>query len=388
MKRRIITVTLTLLLIMTVVPVTAAAADGNGQPIPVEVPELIYQEQSPSIIPVEVTDQDPVVWENYRGKIYEFTLPQAGTLVVKLSPIKGSSGTEMIFDQTKDFSKANDGDWNTNRQSISRIWSDLGDRENEFSESGQAGNKFYLAIVNDADSFKSQASLQAAFYPSADRTLELGKNYVFGDSSGISHSFKFKAAKSGYVSVDSFYSTESKTIFYLLDQNRKLISGQYDRFHDVKYPYPMTFGVQKGKTYYLIVDFEHIPMGGPNRIRLVNSAVKEKSGISRKKAVSVKKNKTVQGYILPGKKTGDWYKVKVTKTRKVKFFVSNRFSDQCYFDIYNKKGKKLKTKQKISKTDGSVRSKTKYVRLTKGTYYIKVYNKTKGDSGAYELKWK
>lgn len=388
MKRRITAVTLALLLMMTVVPVTVAAAEGSGQPIPVEVPELIYQEQSASITPVEVTDQDPVVWENYRGKIYEFTLPQAGTLVVTLSPFSGSKGTEMIFDETKDFVKADNGDWNTNRQWITRSWSGLEDGMSTFNRSGKAGDKYYLAVVNDANSFQSKKILQAAFYPAMDRTVELGKTYVFGSSYDKKYQdFKFTAVKSGYVSVDYTPSIEVETTFSLLDQNKKRISNQYGRLADIGYPYPLTFGVQKGKTYYLRI-LAGETQDRPHRIRLTNSEVKEKSGVSRKKAVSVKRNKTVKGYILPGKKTGDWYKVKVTKTRKVKFFVRNRFSDQCYFDIYNKRGKKLKTTQKISKSDGGVRSKTKYTRLTKGTYYIKVYNKTKGDSGYYELKWK
>lgn len=306
--------------------------------------------------------------------------------MLTLSPTKGTRGMEMIFSESQNFAKV-DGRWR-----LQGAWSRCStadDIANCFSKSGKAGDKWYLAIVNDAASFKSQTSLQAAFYPATDRTLELGKTYVFGGSDDKKYQdFKFTATKSGYVSVDYVPSTEFEATFSLLDQNKKRLSNPYGRWADIWYPYPLTFGVQKGKTYYLRTALDMPPQDRPNRIRLTNSEVKEKSGTSRKKAVSVKKNKTVKGYILPGKKTSDWYKVKVTKTRKVKFFVRNRFSDQCYFDIYNKKGKKLKTKQKISKTDGGVRSKTKYVRLTKGTYYVKVYNKTKGDSGYYDLKWK
>ncbi|MCI9596857.1 MAG: hypothetical protein HFE75_06075 [Firmicutes bacterium] len=389
MKRRIIAVTVALLMMITVVPVTAAA-DGNGQPIPVDLDVLAFEGETAQKNPVEITDQDPVVSKNYRGKIYEFTLPQPGTLVVTLSPLSGSKGTEMVFDETKDFVKADNGDWNTNRKWVTRRWSSLEDGTSTFYGNGKAYDKYYLALVNNADNFQSQKILQAAFYPATDRTLELGKTYVFGGSYDKKYQdFKFTATKSGYVSVVFSPAAENEATFSLLDQNKKRLSGQYGRSYDIGYPYPLTFGVQKGKTYYLRTAIDVPPQDArPHRIRLTNSEIKEKSGTSRKKAVSVKKNKTVKGYILPGKKTSDWYKVKVTKTRKVKFFVRNRFSDQCYFDIYNKKGKKLKTKQKISKTDGGVRSKTKYVRLTKGTYYVKVYNKTKGDSGYYDLKWK
>lgn len=386
MKRRMIAVTLAFLLMITIMPASAVAAAGNAQPIPVRLSELIYEDQSIPVIPVEITEQDPVVWENYRGKIYEFTWPQTGTLILTLPPTKGTRGMEVIFSESPNFAKL-DGRWNPQGP-----WSGWGNRDDltiDFSRSGKAGDKCYLAIVNDAASFKSQGSLQAAFYSAMDRTLELGKTYVFGGSYDKKYQdFKFTAVKSGYVSVDFVSSTELGGTFTLLNQNKKRLSNQYERLSDVWYPYPLTFGVQKGKTYYLRTAADVLPQTRPHRIQLTNSEIKEKSGASRKKAVSVKKNKTVKGYILPGKKTGDWYKVKVTKTRKVKFFVRNRFSDQCYFDIYNKKGKKLKTTQKISKDDGGVRSKTKYARLTKGTYYVKVYNKTKGDSGYYDLKWK
>lgn len=387
MKRRIIAVTLALLLMMTVVPVTATAAGENGQPIPVEPDVLVFQGETAQKIPVEITDQDPVVWENYRGKIYEFTLPQSGTLILNLSPTEGTRGTETIFSESKDIYKAK-GAWypvygNSNNPCS---WSPFDAHTNEIARSGKAGDKYYLVVTNGENSFKSQISLQAAFYPAANRTLELGKTYVFGGAPDKKHKdFKFTATQSGYIAVDFFRSTEAEYTLSLLDQNKKRISGQYDRWVNQT----MFFGVEKGKTYYFRINIGRFSQNNrPSVIQLTNHAVKEKSGASLKKAVSVKKNKTVQGYILPGKKGNDWYKIKVPKTKRVKFFVRNKFSDKCYFDIYSTRGKKLKTKKKIDKNRNIVHSKTKYVRLPKGTYYIKVYNKTKGDSGGYTLKWK
>lgn len=387
MKRRITAVTLALLLLMTIVPVTAAAADGNGQTIPVEPDVLFFQGETAQKIPLEITDQDPVVWENYRGKIYEFTLPQGGTLILNLSPTEGTRGTEMIFSESKEIYKAKGAWYPVYGDSKNPCnWSPFDAGTNDFSKSGKAGDKYYLVITNGEDSFKSQTFLRAAFYPAANRTLELGKTYVFGGDPDKKHQdFKFTATQSGYVSVDFFRSTEAEYTLSLLDQNKKRVSGQYDRWVNQA----MFFGVEKGKTYYFRISIGRFCQNNrPSVIQLTNYTVKEKSGASLKKAVSVKKNKTIQGYILPGKKASDWYKIKVPKTKKVKFFVRNKFSDQCYFDIYNKSGKKLKTKQKIDKNRRNVRSKTKYVRLPKGTYYIKIYNKTKGDSGGYTLKWK
>lgn len=382
MKKRIIAAVAALMLIMTAMPAAAAAADGDKQLIPVTPAELFDPEQTAPAVSVEITQDDPVVWNGYRGKIYEITLPEAGTLSVVLTPAKGTKGTEMILSASKDFSKAS-GSWNT-----VYTWSDLDSLETDFLESGSTGEKYYLAVVNDAGSFRSQLSFRAAFYAAKGRTIDLGKTYAFGGSHDIKyHDFKFTAAKSGYVSVDFFSAGENDTTFSLLNQNKKRISGQYNRLYDVEYP--MYFGVQKGKTYYLQAYIRGLPsMYDPYSIRLDNHGIQEKSGAARKKAVSVKKNKTVKGYVLPGKKQSDWYKIKVTKTRTVKVFVRNKFSDECFFDIYDKRGKKRKIKQKLATTDGGVLSKTKYARFAKGTYYIKVYNKKKGDSGGYHLKWK
>lgn len=385
MKRRMTTVALIFALMMIVLSVNAAAADDDQQPIPVTPTELVHPEQTAPKVPIEITDKDPVIWENYRGKIYELTLPEAGTLVVTISPYIESEGTEVVLNDSNTFFKTvskGAESWNTGYHWYGGITDDTCN----FQIDGGAGRKYYIAVMNDAAKFSFQASIQAAFYAAKGRTIELGKSYLFGGGrSEIGHyDFKFTAKKSGYINIDFFNSNDDDPTVSLLDQNKKRISGEYTDYLDGD----TYFGVQKGKTYYLRLFPRGLPEYGPYRIWTQAHEVKEKSGASRKKAVLVKKNKTVKGYILPGKKTSDWYKIKVTKKKNVKFTVKNMFSDQCYFDIYNKKGKKLKTKQKVMTSDTDVLSKTRTVRLAKGTYYIKVYNKTKGDSGGYTLKWK
>lgn len=384
MKKRITIVTITWAFMMLFAVIPASVSAESEQSIPVKPTELIYEKQTAPKIPVEITDQDPVIWDNYRGKIYELILPQAGTLQVSVfNPDAGKQKKDMktVFSKVKNFSEPN--------VDYCHYSFDPNQKEEYVLTSGNAGDKYYLAIANVASKFESQSYIRAAFYAAKGRTIEFGRSYVFGceiDKDGwiADSDFKFTATKSGYIDVDIYNSNDGDSKVSLLNENKKCVSGIYRQGFD-GYTY---FGVQKGKTYYLRVNSGGRPEYGPYKLRLRDHAVKEKSGVSRKKAVLVKKNKLVKGYVLPGKKTSDWYKIKVTKKRKIKVWIKNRFSDQCYFDVYNKKGKKLKTKQKIGYADWGILSKTKYVRLAKGTYYIKVYNKTKGDSGGYELKWK
>ncbi len=382
MKKRLTAAAMALTLFLTIAPASAAAANEGEQLIPVTPTELYHKGQSAPTLSVEITDADPIVWNGYRGKIYQCTLPQAGSLMVTLAPVKGTKGTELVFSESPDFSKAS-GFWDA-----ACSWSDMVSTENVFMESGEAGDNYYLAVVNDGDSFQSQTSLQAAFYPAKGRRIDLGKTYVFGGSDDVAyHDFQFTAAKSGYVSVDCYSSGENDMTFSLLDQNKKRISGKYYRMYDVDYP--MYFGVEKGKTYYLRAKIGGLPcMDLPYSIRLNNHGVKERSGTTWKKAASVRENATVKGYVLPGKKSSDWYKVRIGKKRKVKFHLKNKFSEECCFSVYDKKGKKVKTKQTVAASDGGVVSKTRYATLARGTYRVKVYNKTKGDSGGYALKWK
>ncbi len=74
----------------------------------------------------------------------------------------------------------------------------------------------------------------------------------------------------------------------------------------------------KGKTYYIRVD-ARFNSKGAYVLNAVNSKISEKSGKTKKKAVTIKKKKTKSGIIESGKnsKQADWYKFKLTSKKKV-----------------------------------------------------------------------
>ena len=108
---------------------------------------------------------------------------------------------------------------------------------------------------------------------------------------------------------------------------------------------------------------------------------------SRKKAPTLKKNKTVKGLIYNSDKVKNakWYKINVKKKSNVKVTLKYKGYGMDYeMVLYNQKGKKI---------ESSIDQKTLKKKLKKGTYYIKVGKSSsnyEGDltAGTYTLKWK
>lgn len=178
---------------------------------------------------------------------------------------------------------------------------------------------------------------------------------------------KYKATNNGYITISD---TSSALGMYatLCNSSKKEISFSNMVFGQIKAK--AIFGVKKGTTYY--VKFEN--EGGSAKVKLSAKAVKEKSGSSRKKAVSLKAGKTVGGVLEAGSKTNDWYKIKLTKKKKIKVTVDDKnMNGATEVNVYDSKGKKV-----YANID----------KLKKGTYYIKVSRNSSKASGSYKLKWK
>ena len=148
------------------------------------------------------------------------------------------------------------------------------------------------------------------------------------------------------------------------------------------------YGVKKG-TYY-------IKVSGEQNYAIAASFEKttNKGGTSKKKATTLKHNRTTSGIMPAGEKSSatDWYKFKVTKSKKLRLNISTTgngyfkfylygpsYKNGCYIDsLWNEKG-----------TYYSINSLTrKKLKVKTGTYYIKVVRSTKKSSGKYTLRWK
>ena len=144
--------------------------------------------------------------------------------------------------------------------------------------------------------------------------------------------------------------------------------------------------VKKGEVYYLSVLCSGTQYSVIYNIKKLKTFSK---ATSRKKAPTLKKNKTVNGVMFYSdkKKDAKWYKINVKKKSKIK--VTMKLKGEGFdYDIflYNKKGKKIKWS--LDSTN------KKYAKLKKGTYYIKVgkISNIEGADfpvyGTYTLKWK
>ncbi len=208
--------------------------------------------------------------------------------------------------------------------------------------------------------------------------------------------FMFKATADGYITLqyvgDEGYDNSGAVTLY--NSSKKAISSQCWFDTKDKAEYKTVFGVKKGQTYYIKAEY----VTGYFGMRCTQTAIKEKSGKNRKKAVLVKKNKTIKGTLAAGENKADWYKVKLTKKQVLKIITQGSASGpygKFELTIYYANGKKYASPATcIQGIDSKYTTKTvklftnKAIKLAKGTYYIKISKKDKNSSGYYQLKWK
>lgn len=193
-------------------------------------------------------------------------------------------------------------------------------------------------------------------------------------SEKILHYIKYKAGVNGYVTFTA--SSENVSQLTLCNSSLKAISPEENFSKNTK----LLYGVKKGTTYYLKVSGAyHIVT-----IQAKESAVSEKSGASRKKAVAVKSGKTVKGVLQAGNKTDDWYKITLKKWQKVTFSLTARTNAFLRMELVAA-DRKTCVDTKIFGDGDPVKLKST---LKKGTYYIRIFRGEKNVSGYYTLKWK
>lgn len=213
---------------------------------------------------------------------------------------------------------------------------------------------------------------------------------------------KFTAKNTGYVTVKM---TNASTLGYadgyvaLCDYKKAPLNATNEYWntgYDKAAYYTRTFGVKKGKTYYIKVE----STCGVT-VTATFKTVKKANNSSKKKAATLNKNKKVTGVIVAGDKTVDWYKIKVTNDKqKVKITYSGKTNG----NLTSNDGIKVTfcdSKGKVWYSEGAavspwVSSRTykawctvngKVTGVGAGTYYIKVERSAKTSSGTYTLKW-
>ena len=151
---------------------------------------------------------------------------------------------------------------------------------------------------------------------------------------------------------------------------------------------PVYFGVKKGVTYKICLT--HPPLPNQKRVFniLVSNATKSLSGgTTRAKAQNTKKGSAKTGVIAAGEKTVRWYKISLSKKKKLVFTLSGRNCSSLKFKLYKgKSSKAIATKTKTYNSNArAIKWTTK--KLAAGTYYLCVSRGSAKSSGWYNVKW-
>ena len=287
----------------------------------------------------------------------------------------------------------------------------------------------FLAICLAA----GNAAVPVSTFAADDKTMTnkkwisgVGGAYVDEDKDGKIESYepydtqyyKIKIPKQGYIMVDAKlsplagkqayidnegiddeegmdYTDESLSITILNSKKKELTYYSSDDTRK-KNQYRFSWAVKRG-TYYLAV------MGNANyKLRYAFTQVKKvsRAGKTMKKAVTLKRGKTVKNLLFYDNKnfSGHFYKLNVPKDSKVVVacnskLTGNDFSN-LFVQIYVKRGGKYRqvnTKGKLIPKDsvewyGMEGKDSVSFKLSKGTYYLRALSIS--GSGYYTLKWK
>lgn len=226
---------------------------------------------------------------------------------------------------------------------------------------------------------------------------------------GVETYIQFKPAATGYV---TFKASNISAIYNdtyggmsLCNASKQVISEADEKYFtemsDAKYT-TITYGVKAKTTYYLRVK----AMGGTQVTATFKKLkVNKKALNNRKKAKTISKGKSVKGVILAGDKKADWYKIKLTKSQKLKLSMTAKTSGGSAYSGIKVTFCKSNGKNFLSGYDSVIfasRSHSSdsatfikrdvYTRkvygIDAGTYYVKVEPYVTSSSGYYTLKWK
>ena len=222
-------------------------------------------------------------------------------------------------------------------------------------------------------------------------TIAIGEEKVNLDQDGtITHYYKFQIKKPAYIGISGYAQTMTGVNMgmniALCDAKGKVLAAGYV---DAVNSRIAACGVNKG-TYQIRVQNAEAFM-----IKIAKQDYPEKSGGTQKKAVSLKKKKTITGVVGLGEsgKKADWYKITLKKSAKITLNYKVYSNDNIYIDLIPSKktaGIKGTSSVWVKNQKGKVTFQTTTRKnLPKGTYYIKVHrvNKRPSVNGAYKIKY-
>ncbi len=248
-----------------------------------------------------------------------------------------------------------------------------------------AKGTYYIKVKSyDAEAFTLKYAFTGDYSASNNKWTT-----IYAGTAKLESYVKIKPTVNGYISVYPYggqYYDKGFTVT-LCNSSKKALTNDMLISEGSVYSGKTVFAVKKNTTYYLRITGIY----DRSAVKYIQTGVSEKSGSSKKKAVTIKQNKTIKGTIAVNDSKADWYKIKVPKTKKVKIYVNGNATGSLKMQIYKSNGKKYGYENTFlsdinqSRTFESVGGNGK---MPKGTYYIKIYRANSKSSGNYSLKWK
>lgn len=243
----------------------------------------------------------------------------------------------------------------------------------------------------------SFAGIESVFADS-ETIVNLTENQENGINLGTSYPsattvyYQITPTHTGYM---VFRANSPATNVTLLNSNKQAISSADFLSYGSQYDYQtyITYGVTKGKTYYVKVPYKSYTKADDGNYyvtaKFVSASVTSKYGKSKSTASKLKRSSKRYGYITAGSKAGKWYKF-TSSQKKIKVYLVGSGNDTMYAKVYYKAYGHTYSIRTFS-ARGSGQQYYAYVSASKSskrTYYVKVYPKSSKSSGVYYLKWK
>lgn len=202
---------------------------------------------------------------------------------------------------------------------------------------------------------------------------------------------KYEPKEDGYLKLSManasalYKSTYVDGYLQLYDSSRKALTSSkyYSTKYKKAYYRSVCYGMNKDETYYIKLDTR-----GGTKITATYTKIKDTGGAEKEKAKTFKKKKTVTDYICAGSKKAKYYKVKLSKAKKI----------SCSFTGYMDGPVKV-TIMKAGMRDVSRTFHTEYSsnygykynwtvkkKVKAGIYYICVEPQRKTTAGYFKLK--
>lgn len=214
------------------------------------------------------------------------------------------------------------------------------------------------------------------------------EDYVVYHKFSVSKTALIEIYGDSYYFAGSYWADKMHGDFALCNSDKKVIMNIKDYSESEKEDkhgyWDYSYFLVKPGTYYL----RYIGFDG-YKLHLDYKYCSRKPATSKNRAKPVKAGKSVSGFFYQNEKKMHWYKLKLTKRKKIKLSFTSYGTGAMWIYLI---GPGIRTKDSYMWSYDTTYTDwmgDKYERsLEPGTYYLKVVRKKPSVSGMYSIKWK